>query len=42
MSKPMAEQTNHAVVAVSQLEVDNFPFCIPKYSAGFHLGWKHE
>ena len=35
----MAEQTNHVVAAVSQLEVDNFPFCILKYSAGF---WKMQ
>ena len=31
----MVEQTNHIVAAVSQLEVDNFPFAFPKYSAGF-------
>ena len=31
----MAEQTKYVVAAVSQLEVDNFPFCNPKYIAGF-------
>ena len=36
----MAEQTNHVFAAFSQLEVDNFPFYILRYSTGFHLGWK--
>ena len=32
----MAEQSKYVVAAVSQLEVDNFPFYITKYIAGFH------
>ena len=33
----MAERTKYVVAAVSQLEVYNFPFCIPKYIAGFRI-----
>ena len=29
-----------SVAAVSQLEVYNFPFYIPKYIAELYLGWK--
>ena len=38
----MAEQISHAVATICKLEVDNFPFCILKCSAGFCLSWKHE